>query len=80
MERHKGIDHAPHCHNGEKPGADAGGGIGAKVQQADRETTEDDCKIEPGEEGTLVCEEDFGLDTGGEGNAFAWGGLEEGLR
>ena len=80
VEGNKGIDHAPHCHNGEKPGADAGRGIGAKVQQADRETAEDDCEIEPGEEGALICEEDFGLDPGGEGDAFARGGLEEGLR
>ena len=80
MECHKRIDHASHCHDGEKPGADAGGSIGAEVQQTDREATEDDGEVEPGEEGALIGEEDLGLHSGGEGNAFARGGLEEGLR
>ncbi len=80
MEGHKRIDHASHCHDCEKPGADAGSGIGAEVEQTDREATEDDGEVEPGEKGALIGEEDFGLDPGGEGNAFAWGRLEEGLR
>lgn len=80
MKRHQRIDHTPHCHNGEKPSADPGGGVGAKVEQTDGEATEDDGEVEPGEKGALVGEEDFGLDSGGEGDAFARGGLEEGLR
>lgn len=80
MECHKRVDHAPHCHDCEEPGADAGSGIGAEVQQTDREAAEDDGKVEPGEKGALIGEEDFGLDSGGEGNTFARGGLEEGLR
>lgn len=79
MESHKRIDHAAHCHDREESGADAGSGIGAEIQQTDREATENDGEIEPGEKGALIGEEDFGLDSGGEGNAFAWGGLQEGL-
>ena len=79
MERHKRIDHAPHRHDGEETGADAGSGVGAKVEQADGEAAEDDGEVEPGEKGALVSEEDFGLDAGGEGDAFARGGLQEGL-
>lgn len=80
MECYKRIDHASHCYNREEPGADAGSGIGAEVQQTDRETTEDDGEVEPGEKGALIGEEDFGLDSGGEGYAFARGGLKQGLR
>ena len=79
MERHERVHHAPHRHDREQRGADPGRGVGAEVEQADREAAEDDCEVEPGEEGALVGEEDFGLDAGGEGDAFAGGGLEEGL-
>lgn len=76
MECYKRIDHAPHCHYCEKPGADTGSGIGAEVQQTNGEATEDDGKVEPGEKGALIGEEDFGLDSGGQGNAFTWRGLK----
>ena len=79
MERHESIDHAPHCHDREEPGADTGSGIGAEVQQTDREAAEDDGEVEPGQEGALIREEDLGLDSGGEGNAFSRGGLEQRL-
>ena len=62
MECHKRIEHAPHCHDGEKPGTDAGRGIGAEVQQTNGEATEDDGEVEPGQKGALIGEEDFGLD------------------
>lgn len=79
MECRKRIDHAPHGHDCEEPGADAGSGIGAEVQQTNGEATEDDGEVEPGEKGALIGEEDFGFDSGGEGDAFAWRGLKEGL-
>ena len=79
MESHERVHHAPHGHDGEQPGADAGSGIGAEVQQPDREAAEDDGEVEPGEKGALVGEEDLGFDAGGEGDAFPRGGLEEGL-
>ena len=79
MERHERIDHAPHRHDCEEPGADAGSGIRAKVEQTDGEAPEDDGEVEPGEKGTLIGEEDLGLDSGWESDAFARGGLEEGL-
>lgn len=79
MERRKGVDHAPHGDDCEEPSADAGSGIGAKVEQTDGEAPEDDGEVEPGEKGALVGEEDFGLDSGGEGDAFARGSLQEGL-
>ena len=79
MKRHKRIDHAPHSHDREKRGADTRRGIGAEVQQADCKPPEDDGEVEPGEKGALVGEEDFGLDAGGEGDAFARRGLEQRL-
>lgn len=79
MERHKRVDHATHGDDCEEPGADAGSGIGAKVEQTDGEATEDDGEVEPGEKGALVGEEDFGLDSGGEGDALTRGSLQEGL-
>jgi hypothetical protein len=45
----------------------------AEVEEADGETAEDDGEVKPWEKGTLVGEEDFGLDTGGKGDALAWG-------
>ncbi|KFX90958.1 hypothetical protein O988_07968 [Pseudogymnoascus sp. VKM F-3808] len=51
----------------------------AEVEHAQRQGAEDDGAVQPGEEGALVGEEDFGLDARGEGDAFARGGLEEGL-
>jgi hypothetical protein len=43
----------------------------AEVEEADGQAAQDDGEVEPGEEGALVGEEDFGLDAGGEGDAFA---------
>ncbi|KFY48831.1 hypothetical protein V495_00994 [Pseudogymnoascus sp. VKM F-4514 (FW-929)] len=51
----------------------------AEVEHPQRQGAEDDGAVQPGEEGALVGEEDFGLDARGEGDAFARGGLEEGL-
>lgn len=79
MERHKRVDHAAHGDDGEEAGANAGSGIGAKVEQTDGEAAEDDGEVEPGEEGALVGEEDFGLNSGGEGDALTRGRLQEGL-
>jgi len=44
----------------------------AKVEETDGEAAQDDGEVEPGEKGAFVCEEDFGLDADGEGDAFAW--------
>ena len=79
MERDQRIDHAAHRDECEEPGADAGRGVGAKVEQTDGEAAENDGEVEPGEEGALVGEEDFGLDARGQGDAFARSRLEEGL-
>ena len=79
MERYERVDHAAHGHDYEEPGTDAGSGVGAEVEQTDGEAAEDDGEVEPGEEGAFVGEEDFGLDAGGEGDAFARGRLKEGL-
>jgi hypothetical protein len=70
MERHQGIDHGAHGDEGEEPGGDTTNGI-SEVEEADGETTEDDGEVEPGEEGALVGEEDFGLDARGEGDALS---------
>ena len=73
MERHKRIDHGGHGHDGEQPRADPADRV-AEVEQTDGEGGEQDGEVEPGEEGAFVGEEDFGLDAGGEGDAFACGG------
>ena len=74
----KRIDHRHHGHEGKQPGGDAAHAV-AKVEQADGQPAEDDGEVEPGEEGALVGEEDFGLDAGGEEDAFACGGGKRGL-
>lgn len=71
MERDQRVDHRSHGNQRKEAGGDATDGI-AEVEQADGETAEDDGEVEPGEEGTLVGEEDFGFDAGGEGDALSW--------
>ena len=70
MERHKRIDHGGHGHDGEQARADPADRV-PEVEQTDGEGGEQDGEVEPGEEGAFVGEEDFGLDPGGEGDAFA---------
>ena len=50
-----------------------------EIEETDGEAAEEDGEVEPGEEGAFVCEEDFGFDADGEGDAFCGGGREEGL-
>lgn len=72
VEDGQGIDHARHrdqCEQARRDLAD----LVAKVEKPDGESTEDDGEIEPGEEGTFVGEEDFGLDAKGKGDALACG-------
>ncbi|KFY21126.1 hypothetical protein V491_03141 [Pseudogymnoascus sp. VKM F-3775] len=78
MIRNQRIHHRRYRNPREQERGDEGGAV-AKVQHAQREGAEDDGAVEPGEEGALVGEEDLGLDAGGEGDAFARGGLEEWL-
>lgn len=70
MKRHQGVDHGAHGDEGEEAGGDATDGV-AEVEEADGETAEDDGEVEPGEEGALIGEEDFGFDAGGEGDALS---------
>lgn len=70
MECNKGIYHSAHSNDSEQPSGDPTDTI-TKVQQTDCETAQDDGEVEPGEEGALVGKEDFGLDTGREGDALA---------
>jgi hypothetical protein len=70
MKRHQRVDHGAHGHQGKEAGGDATDGV-AEVEEADGETAEDDGEVEPGEEGALVGEEDFGFDAGGEGDALS---------
>ena len=80
MKRHKRIDHSRHRHEREQACAYAADRV-SEVEQADSEGGEEDGEVEPGEEGSFVGEEDFGLDAGGEGDAFACVGarIREGL-
>lgn len=73
MERKQRINHCRNSHQRKETGADLADAV-AKVEQADGEAAEDDGEVEPGEEGALVGEEDFGFDASGEGDAFAWMG------
>lgn len=70
MECDEGIYHGCHRNNGEEPGGDLAYFV-AKVEEANGKTAEDDGEVEPGEEGTLIGEEDLGLDSGRECNALA---------
>lgn len=55
---------------GETEGGDLGGTV-SKVKHAHGEGANDDGEVEPGEECTLVCEVNLGLDTRGKGDALA---------
>jgi len=70
MECNKGVDHGAHGDESEQTRRDTADGI-SEIKQADGKTTEDDSEVEPGEEGTLIREEDFGLDAGWEGDPLA---------
>lgn len=72
MVRHECVQQREDGHAGEEECGDEGGAV-AKVEHAQREGAEDDGEVEPREEGALVCEEDLGLDAGGEGDALACG-------
>ena len=76
MEGYKSVDHCGHCDDGEESGGDTANRV-AEIEETDGETAENDSEVKPGEEGTFVCEEDFGLDAGGERDALA---CEEGRR
>jgi len=70
MEGEEGIQHRGHGNQSEQPGADLSDLV-AEIEKADSETAEDDGEVEPGEEGALIGEEDFWLDTDGQGDALA---------
>lgn len=74
MVRYERINHRSHRNGCEEEGRDEGWAV-PEVQHSDGEGAEDYAEVQPGEEGALVGEEDFGLDARGEGDAFAWGGL-----
>jgi len=71
MERHQGIQHGRHGDDSKKARTNLADLV-AEVEEPDGQAAEDDGEVEPGEEGTLVGEEDFRLDAGGEGDALAW--------
>ena len=70
MEGHEGVEHGGQGDEGEEAGGDLADAV-AEVEEADGQAAQDDGEVEPGEEGAFVGEEDFGLDAGGEGDAFA---------
>lgn len=76
MEGNEGVGHGGHGDEGEEPSGDLTDLV-AEVEEADGEAAEDDGEVEPGEEGALVGEEDFGLDARGERDALACGRLLE---
>ncbi|KFZ04071.1 hypothetical protein V502_10435 [Pseudogymnoascus sp. VKM F-4520 (FW-2644)] len=78
MIRNQRINHRSYANPREQERTDECRPV-AEVEHPQRQGPEDDGAVEPGEEGALVGEEDFGLDARGEGDAFARGGLEEWL-
>ncbi len=70
MECDKGIYHGGHCDDCEEAGRDASDTV-SEVEQSHCQSAEDDSEVEPGEEGSLVGEENLGLYAGRKRNAFA---------
>lgn len=70
MERHQRIYHGSHGHEGKQGGAYLAYAI-TEVEKTQSEAAKDDGEVEPWEECSLVREEDFRFDTGGEGDALA---------
>lgn len=66
----EGVEHSSHGDKSEETSRDLTDPV-AEVEETDGETAEDDGEVQPAEEGTLVGEEDLGLDARGEGNALA---------
>ena len=71
MESDQGIDHGRHCNEGKQGSRNATDSV-TKVQKSNRQSTQNNREIQPGEKGTLIREEDLGLYTGWESNSFAW--------
>lgn len=70
MEGDQGIDHGGHGDDGEEGSGDATDSV-AEVEQAHRQTAENDGEVEPGEESPLIGKEDFRLNASREGDALA---------
>jgi hypothetical protein len=66
----EGVAHCGHGHDGEEESRDLGGAI-SEVEHANGKGSKYDGKVQPGEKGTLVGEEDFRFDTGGERDALS---------
>lgn len=70
VESDQGIDHSGHGDQSEETSRDLADLV-AKVEETDGETAQDDGEVQPTEKGTLVGEEDLGLNAGGQGDALA---------
>lgn len=64
MKREQRVDHRRHGHDREASSRDAADAI-AEVEEPDCQSAEYDGEVQPREEGALVREEDFRLDTRG---------------
>ena len=65
------INHGGHGDDGEQGGGDAANAV-TEVQQTNGQAAQDDGEVQPREKGSLVGEEDLGLDTGGQSNPLTW--------
>jgi len=70
VEGDQSVDHGGHGDQGEQTSRDLTDLV-TEVEETDGETAQDDGKVKPTEESTLVGEEDLGLDTSGQGDALA---------
>lgn len=70
VESDQGIDHSGHGNQSKEASRDLAHLV-AEVEETDGETAENDGEVQPTEEGTLVGEEDLGLNASRQSNALA---------
>lgn len=71
MERDQRIQHGSKCHKCEQAGGDLADCV-SEIEEANGQAAENDGEVQPAQKCTLIGEENFGLDAGWEGDAFAY--------
>ena len=72
------IGHHANCHPGKRDCNPEASIVVREVQEAHGEGAKEDAEVHPGEESAFIGEEDFGLDSNGEGDLFVGRRGEEG--
>lgn len=76
MVSNQGVSHGGHSNQGEHASRDSTDLV-TEVEKTNGETAKDDGEVEPRKEGSLVGEEDLGLNSSGKSNSLARGGLKQ---